>query len=45
MIDAGKFVRPTKPVSGDEGFFRFSIDRQGAIAELRRIADDQPGGA
>jgi hypothetical protein len=39
MIDAGKFARPTKPVTGDPGFFRFSIDRQGAVAELRRIAD------
>jgi hypothetical protein len=39
MIDAGKFAKPTKPVTGDPGFFRFSIDREGAVAELRRIAD------
>ena len=39
MIDAGKFAKPTPPKPGEKGFFRFSIDREGAAFELRRLAD------
>jgi hypothetical protein len=39
MIDAGKFAKPTPPKSGENGFFRFSIDKEGAACELRRLAD------
>jgi hypothetical protein len=39
MIDAGKFAKVTPPNSGENGFFRFSIDKEGAARELRRLAD------
>jgi hypothetical protein len=39
MIDAGKFAKLTPPKLGEKGFFRFSIDREGAAFELRRVAD------
>jgi hypothetical protein len=39
MIDAGKFAKPTPPKPGETGFFRFSIDKEGAACELRRLAD------